>query len=122
MGVDSEYVAVIGIKKDFYWVSSYKNKNSYLNNNNSDEYKNIVFEDYLPPDFVVYSDGMGCEYSLIGKRIAYPVEYLDEIQDITLSTDDLQNYIDDIYLDFKRLNLKDFVKSDIKLHIFCHFS
>lgn len=125
MGVDTEFVAMIGIKSDYNFVTDYPSKNlSYiedLNNGELERFKNVVFADRLPEGYTVYSDGMCLEYSAIGKLLAHPTEYLDEIRNIDISFQDFETMQLEVYKELRDLGL-DVLLTDIKLHIFIHFS
>lgn len=125
MGVDTEFVAMIGIKSDYNFVTDYPSKNlSYiedLNNGELERFKNVVFTDRLPEGYAVYSDGMCLEYSAIGKLLVYPTEYLDEIRNIDISFPDFETMQLEVYKELRDLGL-DVLLTDIKLHIFIHFS
>lgn len=124
MGVDTEFIAMIGIKKDYDFIKCYKNKNDSdyeydTKYNKIDKYKNITFKDYFPPNYNVYRDGMCCLYSCIGK-VLDSSEYIDEIRSLSFNSEELQKHIDEVYEELN--NLISCKKEDIKLHIFVHFS
>ena len=84
MGVDVEYYLLIGIKGDYTDFKYVRDKNELISLQKSDyfdidTYKHIIIGDYLPPDYTVISDGMCCEYSVIGK-VLDKSEYLDTIK------------------------------------------
>lgn len=125
MGIDTEFVAMVGVKKEYNWLKCYKSKNDKdytYDLENGDIYTtHVVFKDYLPDDYNVYRDSMCGEYTCIGKLLTKPVEYLDEIRGINISVDDLQKYIDEVYSTLETVKLK-VDKEDIKLFVFTHFS
>lgn len=125
MGVDTEFVVMIGLKKDYDFVKSYNSKNDFEYRDSVEcgyinKYDNVVFRDYLPPEYRVYSDDMSCLYSCIGK-VLDTSEYLDEIVSISLSIADLQKQIDEVYTELLNLGIK-CDKEDIKFYSFVHFS
>lgn len=125
MGVDYKFILMIGVKKDFRFITSCKNKNAYLEELEYDDdlnnYQNIIYEDYLKDDYKVYKDEMCCEYSCIGKLLNKPVEYIDEIRAVELDSETLSKYIDEVYEELTALDIK-IDKKDVKLHVFVYFS
>lgn len=125
MGVDYKFILMIGVKKDFRFITSFKNKNAYLEELEEDDdinnYQNIIYEDYLQDDYKVYNDGMCCKYSYIGKLLNKPAEYVDEIRDVELDSETLNKYIDEVYEELIALGIK-IDKKDVKLHSFVYFS
>ena len=54
MGVDTEFVAIVGIKKDYDFIRCYNSKNDTdyefdIKDGTTKKFKNITFSDYLPP-------------------------------------------------------------------------
>lgn len=124
MGVDTEFVAMIGVKKDYDFIRCYNSKNDPdyefdTEDGTTKKFENITFLDYLPPKYKVYSDGMCCLYSCIGK-VLDSSEYIDEIRSLSFNSEELQKHIDEVYEELN--NLISCKKEDIKLHIFIHFS
>ena len=125
MGVNAKYYLMVGLKEEYNYIKSYKSKNDsdylfYLEYGDTEDFLNIVFEDYFPPCFECISDGMCGEYSIIGK-VLQSSSYLDEIYHISISTDKLSELTEEVYNELKALNL-DVKKEDIKLHNFVYFS
>lgn len=125
MGVDTEYVAMIGIETEYGTFGIYKSKNCpyYLSDKSDgsiEKYNQVLFEDYLPEKYKVYNDGMCVEYCYIGK-VLNSSEYLDEIVPLSFTPQKLQEQIDKVALDLEASQIK-VNKEDIKLHIFVHFS
>ena len=126
MGVDVEYYLLIGIKGDYTDFKYVRDKNELISLQKSDyfdidTYKHIIIGDYLPPDYTVISDGMCCEYSVIGK-VLDKSEYLDTIKNFSISPEDLDRLREEVYKELQNIGLCDIVKTDIKLISFCHFS
>ena len=126
MGVDVEYYLLIGIKGDYTDFKYVRDKNELISLQKSDyfdidTYKHIIIGDYLPPDYTVISDGMCCEYSVIGK-VLDKSEYLDTIKNFSISSEDLDRLREEVYKELQNIGLYDIVKTDIKLISFCHFS
>ena len=124
MGVDTEFVVMIGVKKDYDFIRCYKSKNDPdyefdTEDGTTKKFENITFLDYLPPDYKVYSDVMCCLYSCIGK-VLDSSEYIDEIRSLSFNSEELQKHIDEVYEELN--NLIRCKKEDIKLYIFVHFS
>ena len=124
MGVDTEFVALIGVKKDYDFIRCYNSKNDPdyefdTEDGITKKFENITFLDYLPPKYKVYSDGMCCRYSCIGK-VLDSSEYIDEIRNLSFNSEELQKHIDEVYEELN--NLISCKKEDIKLYIFVHFS
>lgn len=125
MGVNTKYYLMVGLKEEYNYIRSYKSKNDPdylfdLEYGDTEDFLNIVFEDYFPPCFECISDGMCGEYSIIGK-VLQSSAYLDEIYHTSISTDKLFELIEEVYNELKALNL-DVKKEDIKLHNFVYFS
>lgn len=125
MGVDTEFVAIVGIKKDYDFIICYNSKNDpdYEFDTKDDtikKFENITFSDYLPLKYKVYSDGMCCLYSCIGK-VLDSSEYIDEIRSMSFNVIDLQKQINEVYDELLNLGIK-CNKEDVKLHSFVHFS
>lgn len=126
MGVDTEFYMVVGIKGEYNDFRPYKSKNdpfytSDLKDGSINSYKNIIFEDYLPNNYEVISDGMCCEYSIIGK-VLQQTEYIDEILSESFTIDKLVALRTEVYDEIKNLGIKNILFDDIQLHIFTHFS
>ena len=124
MGVDTEFVALIGVKKDYDFIRCYNSKNDPdyefdTEDDTTKKFENITFLDYLPPKYKVYSDEMCCRYSCIGK-VLDSSEYIDEIRSLSFNSEELQKHIDEVYEELN--NLISCKKEDIKLYIFIHFS
>lgn len=127
MGVDAVFYTMVGLKKDYFFLKSYKSisDHDYMFDQIDEDlsrYNNIIFKDYLPDDYITGADGMCGEYSFIGKRLMRPKEYLDEINKIELTPDSLTKLINEVYNELQSLNIKDFTKEDIKFYSFVHFS
>ena len=124
MGVDTEFVVMVGVKKDYDFIRCYNSKNDPdyefdTEDGTTKKFENITFLDYLPPKYKVYSDGMCCRYSCIGK-VLDSSEYIDEIRNLSFNSEELQKHIDEVYEELN--NLISCKKEDIKLYIFIHFS
>lgn len=124
MGVDTEFVVMIGVKKDYDFIRCYNSKNDPdyefdIKDGTTKNFENITFLDYLPPKYKVYSDEMCCLYSCIGK-VLDSSEYIDEIRNLSFNSEELQKHIDEVYEELN--NLISCKKEDIKLYIFIHFS
>ena len=127
MGVDTEYIAMYGIKKDFNFIKSYKSKNDPeynedLKNGTINDYKNVIFEDYLPDNFIILRDGMSGQYSAIGLLLHPPVEYIDEIIDIEIGEVERERYMAEAIRELTSLGITFNTSRDIKFHSFIHFS
>lgn len=125
MGVNSRYYLMVGLKEKYNYIKSYKSKNDSdyvfdLEYGDTEDYMNIVFDDYLPPHFKCISDGMCGEYSIIGK-VLQTGEYFDEIYDTSISINKLLELTEEVYIELKALNL-DIKKEDIKIHSFIYYS
>ena len=127
MGVDTEYIAMYGIKKDFNFIKSYKSKNDPDYNDDLESgainnYKNIIFEDYLPDNFIILRDGMCGVYSAIGLLLHEPVEYIDEIRDIEIGEVEREKYMAEAVRELTALGITFNASKDVKFHSFVHFS
>lgn len=127
MGVDTEYISMYGIKKDFNFIKNYKSKNDPeynedLKNGKINDYKNIVFEDYLPDNFIILRDGMSGVYSAIGLLLHPPVEYIDEIRDIEIGEVEREKYMAEAIRELTALGITFNASKDVKFHSFVHFS
>lgn len=124
MGVDTEFVVMVGVKKDYDFIRCYNSKNDPdyefdTEDGTTKKFENITFLDYLPPKYKVYSDEMCCLYSCIGK-VLDSSEYIDEIRSLSFNSEELQKHIDEVYEELN--SLISCKKEDIKLYIFIHFS
>lgn len=126
MGVDVEYYLMIGVKSDYNTFHGFKDKNALIKCEESDyfdtsEYKHCIITDYLPPDYTVISDGMSCEYSVVGK-VLDKTEYLDTIRSFEINPFELERLTEEVYKELINLGIKDIVSTDVKLISFVHFS
>lgn len=119
MSVDVCLYGLIGIKGEYNDFVFLKNKNDD-SRDNLDEYKNIVYLDYLPSGYITVSDGMCGVYSGIGKKLLLEDELFDGFE-LSISPNMLDDIKQEVIRDFKDLKLN-FKEEDIKLHIFTHFS
>ncbi len=122
MSVDCVLHCFVGIKGGYYDFRFFKNK-ADINlkyENDLDKIKNIVYTDYLSDGYIYDFDGMGGDYSFIGKEIFSTRELYVTI-DQSFTTESMQKIRQEVIQDFKNLDL-DFKEEDVKLHIFTHFS
>lgn len=119
MSVDVCLYGFVGIKGNYNEFVFLKNKNDDTYDN-LEEYNNVVYLDYLPENFVYERDGMGGEYSFVGKLLFLEDEMYDGLMK-EYSPKDLQEYKNEVIEVFNTLNLK-FKEDDVKLHILTHFS
>lgn len=125
MSVDTQYIVMIGLREEFDSFKEYNSKNDkeYIDDVNSGyikNYKNIIFHDYLPPNFKLYQDGMCGEYDYFGKVLDVS-DYIEEIKSFSFSSEELQKYKEEVIKEFEALKLN-FKKEDVKLNIFVDFS
>lgn len=127
MGVNVDYIAMYGIKKDYNFIKSYKSKNDpkYIEDTQDgtiNNYKNIIFEDYLPDNFIILRDEMSGAYSAIGLLLHHPVEYIDEIRDVEIGEAEREKYMAEAIRELSSLGITFNSSRDVKFHSFVHFS
>lgn len=127
MGVDTKYIAMYGIKKDYDFIKCYKSKkdSDYIDAVEFGEinsYQHIIFSDNMPDNFIVLSDGMCGEYSAIGLLLHKPVEYIDEIRDIEIGEVEREKYMAEAISGLGALGITFNPSKDVKFHSFIHFS
>lgn len=121
MGVDEELLCFVGIKGEFNEFLFVKNSaDKELEWYNIEDYNNIVYTEYLPDEYIYKVDGMGGEYSLLGKKI-FVLKNLYDYVELNLSPESIQEIRQVVIRDFKDLKLN-FDEKDIKLHIIKHYS
>ena len=125
MGVNAKYYLIVGVKGSGDWAKSYKSKNDSdytfdLKYGDTEDYMNILFEDYFPPHFECLTDSMCGEYSIIGK-VLQKSEYIDEIYTLEITPDLLDQLINEVHSELKNLGI-DVNKKEVKLHSFVYFS
>ena len=120
MGVEVDLIGIIGIKKPYNEFGILKNKNLTLTESEKEYFNNIVYEDYLPDNYIADSDGMSCEYSFVGKKLFVLEDGLYNGLYCTVDKNKLENDIKEVYTTLKSMGIK-CEESDIKLHIFTHF-
>lgn len=127
MGVNVDFIIMVGIIGDYNDFRTYKSKNhdDYLDDlkfNYLYNIKNIVFADYLPEGYIYDYDGMGGEYSFIGRRIFKSRDWncYDGMYYKFLPSD-IEIIRKEVIREFKNIKLE-FNEDDVKLHIFTHFS
>lgn len=122
MSVDVTLYGIVGIKGDYYDFRFFKNKadKNLEYEDDLDKIKNIIYTDYLSNGYIYGYDGMGGEYSFIGKKVILEDELYNSIEK-EFTPETLQKFKQEVIQDFKNLNL-DFKEEDVKLHIFTHFS
>lgn len=127
MGVNAEYIAMYGIKRNYNFIKCYESKKDPdylwdLENGTVNNYDNIVFKDYLPDNFIVISDGMSCEYSAVGLLLHNPVEYIDEIHSIEIGEVERERIMAEAISGLGSLGITFSPSKDVKFHSFVHFS
>lgn len=127
MGVNTEYIAIYGIKKDYYFVRCYKSKKDpkYLEDIETGEinlFRNIVFKDNMPDQFIVLADSMSCEYSAIGLLLHQPVEYIEEIKNIEIGEREREKYMSMTIRELDSLGITFSSSLDVKFYSFIHFT
>lgn len=125
MGVDAKYYLMVGVKGCNTWVKSYKSKNDSdyifdLEQGDIEDYMNVLFEDYFPPNFKCLTDNMCGEYSIIGK-VLQKSEYIDEIYTLEITPDLLDQLINEVHNELKSLGIE-VNKKEVKLHSFVYYS
>jgi uncharacterized protein YeeX (DUF496 family) len=121
MGVDVNLICFVGIKggyNEFLFVKNSADKQ--LEYYNVEDYNNVVYTEYLPDEYLYITDGMGGEYSLLGKKI-FVLENLYDYVELNLSPESVQEIKQVVIRDFKDLKLN-FDEKDVKLHIIQHCS
>lgn len=119
MSVEVALYGIVGIKKDYNEFLIVDNKNCIPTDDEKEEYNNIIYQDYLPNNYVAEVDGMCGEYSFVGKKIFIEDELYDGLY-CEIDQHKLENETKEVYTVLKSLNIK-CEESDIKLHIFTHF-
>lgn len=121
MGVESKYLAVVGIKKHYGWIRGYEDKldPSYLNED-IENYENIVFKNYFPEDWVCISDEMGAQYSILGKVVGEALA-LEYIPNLSVKKTDFDKWTQEVKSQCEFLNLKNFDENEIGLYSFVYF-
>lgn len=127
MGVNAEYIAMYGIKKDYYFIRCYKSKKDpkYLEDVETGEinlFRNIIFKDNMPDQFVVLADSMSCEYSAVGLLLHHPVEYIEEIRNIEIGEHEREKYMSMAIRGLDSLGVTFSSSLDVKFYSFIHFT
>lgn len=123
MGVECETVLFVGLKKDYNYLKPFKDKKSveymdYLDLEELDRFENVLFTDYLPPDYIALSDGMGGSYSCVGKKICLLNDEYSYI-DMCLSIEQLEDIKKEVIQDLRNINLP-FDNSEVNLFVLTH--
>ena len=121
MSVEVSLYGFVGIKGDYYDFVFFKNSADVeIKFYDLEDYKNVIYTDYLPHNFTYGCDGMSAEYSFIGRRLFLEDELYNGLN-FEINPEKLQEYKNEVIKELKNLKIK-FNEDDVKLHVFTHFS